>query len=114
MKVEGLDFSDPQGGKGAADRLAATAKGHIWMFINEGNDVTNAEQMKDALLSHSGIEGFRVAVSDSLEKSVSGEPPKIVGISKLNNFCFTGGKLVAWRAYAVGHGKRLDTATKSG
>ena len=114
VKVEGLDFSDPQGGKGAADRLAATAKGHIRMFINEGNVVTNAEQMRDALISHGGIEGVRVAVSDSLEESVSGELPKIVGISKLNNFRFTGGKLVAWRAYAVGHGKRLDVETKAG
>ena len=54
------------------------------MFINEGNDVTNAQQMKDALLSHGGIEGVRVAVSDSLEESVTGELPKIVGMSKLN------------------------------
>ena len=30
---------------------------------------------------------------------------QIVGISKLNNFRFTGGKLTAWRAYAVGRGK---------
>ena len=114
VKVEGLDFSDPQGGKGVADRLAGTAKGHIRIFINEGNDVTNAEQMKEALLSHGGSEGVRVAVAGTLEESVSGELPKIVGISKLNNFRSTGGKLVAWRAYAVGHGKRLDAATKSG
>ena len=66
-----MDFSDPQGGKGAADRMAAAAKSQIRMFINEGNDVTNAQQMKDALLSHGGIEGVRVAVSDSLEESVT-------------------------------------------
>ena len=84
--IEGIDFSDPQGGKGAADRMAATAKSHIRIFINEGNDVTNAEQMKDVLLSHGGIEGVRVAVADSLEESVTGELPKIMGISKLNNF----------------------------
>jgi len=35
--------------------------------------------MKDALLSHGGIEGVRVADSDSLEESVTGELPKIVG-----------------------------------
>ena len=50
VKIEGLDFSDPQGGKGGADRMAAAAKSQIRMFINEGNDVTNAQQMKDALL----------------------------------------------------------------
>lgn len=111
VKIEGLDFSDPQGGKGTADRMAAAAKSQIRMFINEGNDVTNAQQMKDALLSHGGIEGVRVAVSDSLEESVAGELPKIVGISKLNNFRFTGGKLTAWRAYAVGKGKLLDLTT---
>ena len=114
FKVEGLDFSDPQGGKGAADRMAATAKNHIRMYINEGNDVTNAHQIKDALLSHGGVEGVRVAVADSLEDSVSGELPKIAGISKLNNFHFTGGKLIAWRAYAVGSGKLLDVAMNSG
>ena len=105
---------DPQGGKGAADRMAAAAKRQIRMFINEGNDVTNAQRMKDALLSHGGIEGVRVAVSDSLEESVTGELPKIVGISQLNNFRFTGGKLTAWRAYAVGRGKLLELTTTPG
>ena len=34
-----VDFSVPQGGKGAADRLAATCKSHIRAFINEAHDV---------------------------------------------------------------------------
>ena len=65
---------------------------------------------------HGGIEGVRVAVSDSLEESVTGELPKIVGISKLNNFRFTaaGGKLTAWRAYAVGRGKLLELTITPG
>ena len=29
LKIQDIDFSDPQGSKGAADRLAATAKSHI-------------------------------------------------------------------------------------
>ena len=45
--------------------MEATAKNHIRMFVNKGNDVTNAHQMKDALLSHGGVEGVRVAVADS-------------------------------------------------
>ena len=55
--MAGVDFSDPQGGKGAADRMAAAAKSHIRIYINEGNDVTNVTQTQDALLSHGGIEG---------------------------------------------------------
>ena len=114
VRVEGLEFSDPQGGKGAADRLAATAKSHIRLYINEGNDVTTAQQMQDALLSHGGIEGARVAVADSVEDSAACDLPKITGISKLNNFRFDDGKLLAWRAYAVGSGKLLNVAMDTG
>lgn len=78
IKVQRMDFCDPQGGKGAADRMAATAKNHIRIFINEGNDVTTAQQMKDALLSHGGIKGVRVAADDQLEE-ISIEQPKIQG-----------------------------------
>ena len=108
VRVKGLDFSDPQGGKGAADRLTATAKSHIRLYINEGNDVTTAQQMQDALLSHGGIEGVRVAVADSVEDSAACDLPKITGISKLHNFRFDDGKLLAWGAYAVGSGKLLN------
>ena len=59
------------------------------MFIYEGNDVTDVQKIKAALLSHGSIEGIRVATADSLEESVTGELLKIVGISKLNNFRFT-------------------------
>ena len=114
VRVEGLDFSDPQGGKGAADRLAATAKSHIRLYINEGNDVTTAQQMQDTLLSHGGIEGVRVAVADSVEDSAACDLPKITGVSKLNNFRFDDGKLLAWGAYAVKSGKLLNVAMDTG
>ena len=37
IKVERFDFSDPQGGKGEADRQAATVKGHVYP---QGRSVT--------------------------------------------------------------------------
>ena len=77
-------------------------------------NVRNAHQMKDVLLSHDGVERVRVAVTDSLEESMSGKLRKIAGISKLNNFCFTSGIIITWRAYALGSGKLLDVAVNSG
>ena len=62
-----VDLRDLQGGKGAADRIAATAKSHIRVYINEGNDVTNDTQMRDALPSHGGIEGVRVVALERLQ-----------------------------------------------
>lgn len=45
-------------------------------------NVRNAHQMKDVLLSHDGVKGVRVAVTDSLEESVSGKLCKIAGIKQ--------------------------------
>ena len=62
IKVMRIDFSDLQGGKGAADRFAATCKCHIRIYINKGHNIITAEEMREALLSHGGISGVRVAV----------------------------------------------------
>ena len=112
IKVARLDFSDPQGGKGAADRLAATCKCHIRIYLNEGHDVTTAGEMREALLSHRGVEGVRVALLPSINQTV--ELQKIPGINKLNNFQFTDGSLQAWRAYGVGPGKSIAKEKVSG
>ena len=107
IKIERVDFSDPQGGKGAADRLAATCKNHIRMHINEGNDVTTATQLKDALLSSGGIQGVRVVVLETIDSPKIENEQMIPGISKLNNFKFSSKSITAWRAYDIGKGKVL-------
>ena len=53
------------------DCMSATCKNHIRMYINEGHDVTNVQQMKTAILSHVGVEGVRVAV---VEASINETP----------------------------------------
>ena len=56
--------------------------------------------MKEALLSYGGIEGVRVAAVEHPEgHDLTTEQPKIPGISRLNNFHFASGKLLAARAY---------------
>ena len=89
IKVVFMDFSDPQGGKGVVDRLAATCKNHIWTYINAGNNVTTTAEKMEALLSFGGVEGVWVAILLSIEETV--ELQKISGISKINNFLFTEG-----------------------
>ena len=76
--------------------------------------MTNAEQLKSALLSHGGIEGVRVAVMQSVEEeAVVDDNRKIIGINKLNNFEFKDEILVAWRAYGMGNGKEIPLETTS-
>jgi hypothetical protein len=107
MKIVRIDFSDPQGGKGAADRLAATCKGHIRAYINEGHDVVTAENMKDALQSSGGIQGVRVVAMQTIHSS-SSDQRKIPNINKLNNFQFDGESITAWRSYGIGNGKEVE------
>ncbi|KAK3753034.1 hypothetical protein QZH41_014987 [Actinostola sp. cb2023] len=106
IRVSRIDFSDPQGGKGAANRLAARCKSHIRIYINEGHNVTTVEEMKAALLSHGGLEGVRVAVVEATP--FNQDLPKIASVNKLNNFEYVEGGLVAWRAYGVSGGKKIS------
>ena len=76
--------------------------------------MTNAEQLKSALLSYGGIEGVRVAVMQSVEEeAVVDDNRKIIGINELNNFEFKDEILVAWRAYGMRKGKEIPLETTS-
>ena len=110
IKICHIDFSDAQGEKGTADRLVATCKSHVRIIINEGTDVTTAQQLKEALMSHGGIEGVWVfAMNDVNEISLVEE--KIPSISKLNNFAFhAADSITAWCAYGLGNGKEIPLA----
>ena len=116
VSVVAVDFSDPQGGKGPADRMSATCKSHVRLYINEGHDVTTAEQMKTAILSHGGVEGVRVAVIEDISEAPAAiEQIKIPGINKLNNFQIGAESVVARRAYCIGEGRRItETEGKRG
>ena len=62
IRVKRVDFSDPQGGKGACDRKAATVKAHVRRYVNEGYNVVTAQEFHDTMLSHRGINSVRVAL----------------------------------------------------
>lgn len=102
IRVARIDFSDPQGGKGAADRLAASCKLHIRAYINEGHGVSTANDMKCALISHGGLDRVRVVSMDTIAEQQE-TTQTIAGIAKLNNFEFTStDSVTCWRAYGVG------------
>ena len=105
VKAERFDFSDPQGGKGEADRQAATIKGHI-----EGHDVNNAVQMKRAIESNGGIPGVRVKYVKIPQSSTDKMMVKWDGISTLNNFQFEPSGIRVWKAYQIGPGKLVSWA----
>ena len=113
IAVKRVDFSDPQGGKGACDRKAASVKAHVRRYIDEGHDVVTAEDLRDAILSHGGLRGVRVCLLD-LAASRTSVPMIISNISLMNNFQYTGKNLKMWRAYGIGNGKSLEWSKSPG
>lgn len=55
------DFSDSQSGKDVCFSRIVSMKTHIHCRINEGLDVTTAEEVKVTLKSHSGVRVRRFA-----------------------------------------------------
>ena len=104
VKLARLDFSEPQCGKGACDRKAATIKSHINRYLHSGHDVETPDQMKYAIESSGGVPGVRVAVCNPL---VTGDvdPCKLDGISFLNNIEYSNESMTSWKAYEIGKGK---------
>ena len=51
-KLCSYDFCESQDGKGPCDRTAATLKSNIKRYVDRGNDVENAAQMKKVNLSN--------------------------------------------------------------
>ena len=46
IRILRYDFSDPQAGKDICDRRIVTLKSHMGRFINEGNDINTAKDMR--------------------------------------------------------------------
>ena len=106
VAVKRLDFSDPQGGKGACDRKAATIRAHMLTHLNAGHDIETPAQMCEAILSSGGVQSVSVTLCESIVSSPVGQY-KIDGVSALSNIQISKEVIRAWRAYGVGTGRLI-------
>ena len=108
IKIKAWNFFESQDGKNVADRMVALAKRKLEVYLNSGNDVVTAEDIKTGLDSNGGLKGTMVAVvkpNPRTRKSV----PTIKNISNYTNFTYEAdGVIRVHRAYAVGTGKMIE------
>ena len=114
VTVKRLDFSDPQAGKGACGRKAATIKAHMRIHLNEGNDIENAAQMVDAMRSSGGVPGLHVTLCEMTNPRTSANV-KFDGVSGVSNVEYGEDCITTWKAYGIGPGKtvKLSKFTRS-
>ena len=103
-----IDFSDPQGGKGACDRKAATIENSIRMYVNSGHNVEMASQTKVSIES-STIPGLRVMLC-GLQSIPTSLPGKWEDISFINNLEYGKTTMKVWRDYVIRKGKSVQWA----
>ena len=59
-----LDFSEPQWGKDQCDRDSAVVKRKIRSYLNAGNDVISAMDVKKAIDWNGGIKNMTASILD--------------------------------------------------
>ena len=106
LRLSSMDFSDPQGGKGACDRKAATIKSHMTVHLNSGHDIDTTSQMQEAIESFGGVPGVKVKLCSTLSSSVK-KQVKWDGASFISNIQYSKDGLRVWRAYNIGPGKSI-------
>lgn len=115
------DFSEPQAGKSVCDRMAATIKGNIKRYVNEGNDCETSLQFVQAAKATS----FTTIIAGKIiSHNVSQERIQWPGITKFNNISYelknspnnyrqltttnTILQATVWRAFDIGIGQQYD------
>ena len=74
-------------------------------FINEGNDINTAKDMKVAIESYGGVKGCYATVAEIQDSFQSMTKHSMTVTQALNKFLFEPAGLRAWKAYNVGTGK---------
>ena len=111
LTIKRMDFSDPQGGKGACDRKAANIKTHMKVHLNQGNDIETAHQMVNAMTSSVGVHGLNVTLCESLQTPYNQIHVKLEGVSSFSNVKYNKTYLRVWKAYGIGPGKKITLAS---
>ena len=107
VSVRRMDFCDSQAGKGVCDRRAATIKSHMKIFLNSGNNMESAEEMKNAILSSGGVPSVNVTISGPPEASTF-STVRLEGVSTISNIEYSEEGLRVWKAYKIGPGKLIQ------
>ena len=109
VKIRRYDYSESQNGKDVCDRKIAPMKSRLRCYLNEGNNIVTASDMKSALDSYGGVKGCHIAVCKVNLSRQQIRQHSWSGIQSYSNFEFKqDGGIQMWQAYSIGQGKLLS------
>ena len=104
ITVQRYDFSEPQQGKDICDGVLCPMKAAIRRYCNEGHDILNISEMREALRERL-VKGTTVATCTLDITSQNLKVQKIVNFGQLHNFQYEKDGLRTWKAYGIGKGE---------
>ena len=129
--VRRFDFSDPQGGKSACDRMGAVVKCNVRRHMNEKNNVENSQQFVDATKATKYLSSYASKIVPCMPTNkVASLSKKIdwAGVTMFNNIeyklkstisennfkklhkpshAYDEIEVITWRSYNIGKGKKF-------
>ena len=106
VKVASVSFSEAQNEKGPYEQKAGNVKLHVLRYLNEGNDVSTATELKKVIESHGGITNCKTFLCEILMSLQMGKC-RLTNIGRYHNFSMTEGEMTVWYAYNIGRGHSL-------
>lgn len=106
MTLQYVHFTEPQCGKDQADRDSAVAKSCFRTYVDMGNDLTSALDMKKALdQSLGGLRNSKSSVITIEPEDGSLGKVNIPMINSLHTIAFSNDEMLVWRYFDIGKGK---------
>ena len=85
----------------------ATIKSYVKIFLNSGNNIESAEEMKNAILSLGGVASVNFTILGPPEASTF-STVRLEGVSTISNIEYSEEGLHVWKAYKIGPGKLIQ------
>jgi hypothetical protein len=107
-KLVRLDFNEPQRGKDQCDRDSAVVKRKVCSFLNAGNDVVSAENVKAAIDWNGGIPNMMPSILNIASPASNQAKVSINNVSSYHSVEFFDTEVRMWQYYDIGDGKTQD------
>jgi hypothetical protein len=105
--LERIDFNEPNSGKDICDRKISPIRRIVQNYIDNGNNVTNASELKKAIDSNSSLRGVKAFVCKVNENCDFKNDFKFQNITNFHSFKYESDHLFAYRYYNIGTGKKI-------
>jgi hypothetical protein len=105
VNLESYLFSEPQMGKGICDRKISVLKRTLIQYVNDGNNITNTDQMKNAFLSNPDLKDTIILCCSPNESLNFKKKISFDGISKYHSILYESEKIKFFRYHGIGSGK---------